>query len=212
MDDRGLTELAALGEIAGEIVHELRNALLVISASTYLAQKNPVDCAPHLQKIERHTRTAQGVVDGMLALARGDAVTTERTSLADILSAARAAVGGQANFVDEIDGCIVQANPTLLSRVFRCLFENAAQATAPRVPTIRTRAELGERAVITISDDGPGVPASIRDRLFEPLVTARVGGTGLGLALARRIVIAHHGTIELLESHPGATFRITLPS
>ena len=211
MDDKALAELAALGEIAGEIVHELRNALLVISASTYLAQKSPADCAPHLQKIERHTRIAQAVVDGMMALARNEAVATEPTLLGDVLSAARAGVGGEANFVDDVEGCTLQAHPTLLSRVFRCLFENSAQASAPVVPTIRTCVEVGERAVITVSDDGPGVPATIADRLFEPLVTARMGGTGLGLALARRIVTAHHGTIELAGTKSGAMFRITLP-
>lgn len=209
--DKGLAELAALGEIAGEIVHELRNALLVISASTYLAQKSPADSAQHLQKIERHARVAQAIVDGMLALARGEAVVTEPTPLADVLADARAGAGALATFDDELEGCILQAHPTLLSRVFRCLFENAAQASAPRVPKIRTRVELGERAIITVSDDGPGVPEAIRDRLFEPLVTARKGGTGLGLALARRIITAHHGTIALVDGPLGATFRITLP-
>ena len=66
--DRRLQELAAMGEIAQEIVHELRNALLVISASTYLAQKHPAGAGPHLQKIERHTRVAQGIVERVHAV------------------------------------------------------------------------------------------------------------------------------------------------
>lgn len=215
MDARRLEELAALGEIAGEIVHELRNALLVISASTYLAQKNPGASGPHLQKIERHTRAAQSVVDGMMALARGEALPTESTSLAEILSAARSGLPSrEAHFVDAVDGCMVHAHPTLLSRVFRCLFENASQAAAPTAVTVRTTAVAAEgKTTITVQDDGPGVPEHIASNLFEPLVTAREGGTGLGLALARRIVIAHGGTIELVRADSvasGACFRIVI--
>jgi hypothetical protein len=65
--------------------------------------------------------------------------------------------------------------------------------------------------VFEVVDDGPGVPAQIAHRVFEPLVTARPGGTGLGLALARRIATAHGGTIRLVEGSPGATFRVELP-
>lgn len=214
MEGKRLEELAALGEIAGEIVHELRNALLVISASTYLAQKDPAASGPHLQKIERHARVAQAVVDGMMSLARGEALSTEPVLLDDVLASARSGLPNGANFVDELEGCIVHAHPTLLSRVFRCLFENAAQASSPRTPTVRTGIAVeGDKAIVTVTDDGPGVPESIRDRVFEPLVSARAGGTGLGLALARRIVNAHGGSIQLVASpdgSSGACFRIVL--
>jgi signal transduction histidine kinase len=62
-----------------------------------------------------------------------------------------------------------------------------------------------------VADDGPGVPANIADRVFEPLVTSRPGGTGLGLALARRIAAAHGGSISLVPGGAGATFRLELP-
>jgi len=65
-----------------------------------------------------------------------------------------------------------------------------------------------------LADEGPGVPAEIRDRVFDPFVTAgKKGGTGLGLAVARRFVEDHGGTLELLPASqgPGARFRIVLP-
>jgi signal transduction histidine kinase len=66
--------------------------------------------------------------------------------------------------------------------------------------------------VLEIADSGPGVPAEIRERIFEPFVThGKKRGTGLGLAVARRFVEEHGGTIELLPEGPGARFRITLP-
>jgi signal transduction histidine kinase len=68
------------------------------------------------------------------------------------------------------------------------------------------------RLVLLVRDEGPGVPEAIRDRVFEPFVTqGKKGGTGLGLAVTRRFVEDHGGTVELLPQGPGARFRIVLP-
>jgi signal transduction histidine kinase len=92
------------------------------------------------------------------------------------------------------------------------LYENAIHASAPRAPRVSTRAQaMGDRVVVDVADDGPGVPEDIAGRVFEPLVTARPGGTGLGLALAQRIATAHGGSIALVPGATGATFRIELP-
>lgn len=212
MEQKRLLELAALGEVSAEIVHELRNALLVISASTFLAQKDPEKSAPHLAKVERHVRVAQGIVDGMMALVRGDALPREEVRLAEVLASARAGAFAVAPKFDDAlpDDCKVHAHAALLSRVFRVLYENAAQASAPRAANVTTRAVVRSgRVVVHVEDDGPGIPDAIAGSLFQPLVSARVGGTGLGLALARRIVVAHGGTIEL-ESPKHARFRVEL--
>ena len=106
----------------------------------------------------------------------------------------------------------VRAHPGLLTRLLHVLYDNAIQAAAPRAPRISTRARASSgRVVVDVADDGPGVPAHIAARVFEPLVTARPGGTGLGLALARRIAAAHGGSIVLVADGPGATFRVDLP-
>jgi len=205
-----LRELASLGEVSAEIAHELRNALLVISASAYLAARDPGASAPHLAKIERNTRAAQSIVDGMLALVRGDALVTEELQLQAVLADARAGLGdGAAIFEDHVDNCIIHAHAALLPRVFRCLYENASQASAPATPRIITTATReGARTVIEVSDDGPGVPEAIAGSVFEPLVSAREGGTGLGLSLCRRIVAAHHGVLSLEPAAQGARFRV----
>jgi signal transduction histidine kinase len=213
--DDGRERLAAIGEIAAEVAHELRNALQLISANAYLARQTPGDADACLAKIEKSARLAHGIVDDLMALARGEPAHAERVLFVDVLVASREDLPERgARYSDQIAPLqlVVRAHPGLLARCLHVLYENAIAATAPRPPEVATRAWTErERLVIEVSDDGPGVPAEIASRIFEPLVTARVGGTGLGLALARRVVAAHAGTLALVASSSGATFRIELP-
>lgn len=205
----------AIGEIAAEVAHELRNALQIISANVYLAKQSPASSLPFLTKIEKNARLAHGIVDDLMALARGEPAHAEPAFLVEVLVAAREDLPEPgAAFDDELPATDlkVRAHVGLLSRLFHVLYENAIGASAPRKVAIATRARVdGKRVVIEVADDGPGVPPEIADTLFEPLVTARPGGTGLGLALARRIAAAHSGSVTLLRTASGATFRIDLP-
>ncbi|HEX8793189.1 MAG TPA: HAMP domain-containing sensor histidine kinase [Polyangiaceae bacterium] len=219
LDEQAKERLAVVGEIAAEVAHELRNVLQVISASAYVARQEAArgDAAatvPHVSKIEKNARIAHAIVDDLMALARGETLHSEPVLLAEVVVSARADLpDGAADWVDALDptDLRVRAHPGLLGRLLHVLYDNAVQASAPRAPRIATsaRGDSG-RVVIEVSDDGPGVPPEIADRVFEPLVTARPGGTGLGLALARRIATAHGGTIDL-GNGPGACFRIELP-
>jgi signal transduction histidine kinase len=196
--------------------------LQVISASAYVARQEAAkgDAAaslPHVVKIERNARVAHGIVDDLMALARGEAMHAEPVLLAEVLVAAREGFAPEAAaWSDAVvpHDLKVRAHAGLLSRLLHALYDNSVAACAPRAPSVVTRASRleGDRVVIELNDDGPGVPPEIAPRIFEPLVTGRHGGTGLGLALARRIVTAHGGTIELVEGTKGATFRIELPA
>ncbi len=209
--------LAVLGEIAAEVAHELRNVLQVITASAYLAKQDPAASAPHLVKIERNARTAHGIVDDLMSLARGEPAKAEPILLVDVLLAARADVG-EADFRDEIEptSLRVRAHAGLLTRLFHVLYENAVAVTAPRPPTLWTRARLVPGALlIEVDDDGPGIDPAMAPQVFDPLVTGRSGGTGLGLALAKRIAGAHGGEIALgspQEGRTGAICLLTLPT
>lgn len=215
-----IERLAAIGEIAAEVAHELRNALQIISANVYLAKQDLAKSEPHLAKIERNARLAHSIVDDLMSLARGEPAHAEPVLVVEAILAARESLPEAASATvwdDQIEpGQLrVRAHQGLLSRLFHVLYENAVAACAPRPATIVTRAFVDDAkavSVIEVADDGPGVPADIASTIFEPLVTARVGGTGLGLALARRVVAAHGGSIALVPSSKGATFRVELPA
>jgi signal transduction histidine kinase len=195
-----------LGELAGEIAHELRNALQVVSTHAYLARQDPAASAAHIAKIEKSARLAQSIVDDVLSLARGEPLRLEATTLAEVLALARAQTSTSLGWDDPTEPVSLDAHPLLLSRLFKVLFENAAQAGATRVSVT---AKTGDALVIEIADDGPGVPVALVDKLFEPLATAREGGTGLGLSLARRIARAHRASLALAPSERGARFTVT---
>jgi signal transduction histidine kinase len=221
LDHEGRERLAAIGEIAAEVAHELRNVLQIISASAYVARQDPANSLPQIEKIERNARLAFSIVDDLMSLARGEAAATSPVLVAELVVAARAEIPpGAASWDDAISpsGLRVRAHPGLIVRVLHALYENAVHVCSPRSPSIMTRARgEGGRVIVEVSDDGPGVPAELAPRIFEPLVTGRKGGSGLGLAMAKRIMAAHGGTIALLpaeagagEAGAGARFRIEL--
>ena len=220
--DDARERLLAIGEIAAEVAHELRNVLQVITANAYLARQDPAGSAPVLLKIEKNARIAHLIVDDLMALARGEAARATPTRVAEIVLAARSELaGGAADWDDSLApvGLRARVHLGLATRLLHALYENAVAASAPRVPKVSTRAHVeGDWTVIQVEDDGPGVPPALAARIFEPLVTGRTGGTGLGLALARRIAAAHGGTIALAEVKggggpgPGACFEVRLPA
>jgi signal transduction histidine kinase len=113
----------------------------------------------------------------------------------------------------EAPGLTVRANaPSLVSAVLN-LATNALQAATGKLDLeLLGRRTASGRAQIVVSDNGPGVPAHIRERIFEPFFTTRARGNGIGLAIVKSVVGAHAGSVQLAESTCGATFIIDLPA
>ena len=134
-----------------------------------------------------------------------DAVAVART-LADALRTRTMAV-----LLDVGDRPVrVAVAETTLEAVLTTLVENSAQAGASEV-TIAIRA--GRHATVTVTDDGGGIPAADRDRVFEPFFTSRraAGGTGLGLPIARSLLAASGGDLRTIDVAAGAAFELCLP-
>ena len=113
----------------------------------------------------------------------------------------------------DADAAVVWLDPERMQTVLVNLVHNAVEATAQRDErVVRVTARAGDALAITVDDSGEGVAEAIRERVFQPFVTARIHGIGLGLAIAERFVLAHGGTIQLAQSPlGGARFVVCLP-
>lgn len=216
-----LTEgLAQLGELSAGVAHELRNSVAAISGWVALARREPLQpaAADCLEEIDRESRQLARVVGDFLTFARPGSRRLERADLAAILRrAAQAPEGGVPVDLRLPAGeATLAGDEQLLERAFRNLVTNAIEATREAGATAPVEIELTPRTggwQVDVRDRGAGIPATLKERLFEPFATGRAEGVGLGLALARRIVLLHEGTIEAADREAGGTrFRVELPA
>jgi signal transduction histidine kinase len=209
--------LAQLGELSAGVAHELRNGLASLSGWLALARKEalPVAAVECLEEATRETAALERVVGDFLAFARPGTRRAERVDL--VALAARAAhdpaLGEIGVELRLPGGAEIEGDPGLLDRALRNLIANAARAereAGRRGPlglelSATESRGLGPVWELAVEDRGPGLPPSVRERLFEPFVAGPRGGAGLGLALARRIAVLHGGEIEIVDRPDGGT-------
>lgn len=209
----------------GDASHELRSPLTRIRSELEVDLSHPTgaDLAATHRSVLDETEHLQRLVDDLLVLARDDPGAPGRAPTAvdldDIVlrEAARIADGSVVPIdVSGVSAAQVAGDPHALTRVVRNLTENAVRHARSQV-TIRL-GEHGAVATLTVTDDGPGIPAEFHEQVFERFTrtdaarSADVGGTGLGLAITRAIVHRHGGTVRIDANHsPGANFVVDLP-
>jgi PAS domain S-box-containing protein len=214
------TRLAAIGQVAASIAHDLRNPLGAIrNVKFYLNRKLPKDepkWKEYLDIMEREIVVADTIINGLVDMSRTKSPDKSDLDLEKALRDSFRRVNGNSKI--EFD-CVfdhrpftVYADPGHLGRVLDNLITNAIQAMGDG-GKITVNAQSGSNFdTIRVRDEGPGVAREIRKRIFEPLVTGKAKGTGLGLSICRQIVESHGGRIDLLRSDAaGAEFEIRLP-
>jgi len=220
-DDARQARLIAAGAVGTSIAHELRNALAVVESSLFLARRDMDDRArllAHLEQAGAEVRKAHAVVGSVLGLARGEPIRQEPAQLSTLIQSARHSVVLPTNVTFQVSVApselMVSCDPVLFERVLTNLYQNAIDALAGRGRgAIRTRAGLAdERVWLEVIDDGEGMTEDARARIFEPIVSDKAAGAGLGLTLCRVIIDAHGGTIDVeTRQDRGTTFHMTLP-
>lgn len=222
--------LAALGEMAAAIAHEVKNPLAGIEVMAGLLRRRVPDTPEAqtlLSDIIKEAKMANGIVQEVLDFVRPIRLQVEHTTLVDAVRAAvqladtKARRGGVVVDVELPDGLpALQADLQQLTQLFTNLLMNAYEAMNGtgriRVSAERVRLEDGgdgrDAVRVEFADDGPGMPPDVAERVFEPFYTTKPQGSGLGLAIVRKIVDAHDGRIDMqTQQGQGTTLRMTLP-
>jgi two-component system sensor histidine kinase HydH len=207
--------LATFGQLVGSIGHELRNPLGVMESSLYILRgRIPVGderAKKHVDRIGEQLVIANTIITDLLDMIRDKPLLPERVHLRDIVEKAAAALHLSVDVEALAQLPEVNGDPSQLRQVFVNLLSNAREAAGPQ-GSVKLDAALEANAIaIGVCDSGPGVDPSVRARLFEPLVTTRQKGIGLGLALVKRIVERHGGSVAYQPRGPGARFVVRLP-
>ncbi len=218
-------KFAFVGELAAGVAHEIRTSLGVLRSSAQLLEQSlPTDADGQTSELA-HMLGAEvdrlaSVVNDLLTLDRPHPPRLASVRVSDPLAQAVALVASRAaersitiEQVPAPDEPAVRCESELIHRVAVNLLVNAMEAVGEGGSiVIETLDGRGGCGGFEITDDGPGVPPELREKIFQPFVTGRAGGVGLGLTFVKRVIHDHHGQI-MVRSDPtaGATFRVELP-
>jgi two-component system, NtrC family, sensor histidine kinase HydH len=209
--------LAALGQLSAGLAHELRNPLGSIKGSADLlarsASRNDATLAKELAEIiSTEVDRTNSLVTRFLDFARPLEPKREMTDVTQVID--RAVKRAHTEVIRDYSESLapIPIDPELMEQVFLNLIANAAEASAPGAPIIVRTNESEGQAEVEVVDRGCGIPSDRIDTIFNPFVTTKQTGVGLGLAIVSKIVDGHGGKMSV-ESKPGdgSTFRIRLP-
>ena len=225
--------LAALGEMAAAIAHEVKNPLAGIEVMAGLLKRQLAD-SPDAQSILgdiiKEAKMANAIVLEVLDFVRPIRLQVEKISVTDAIRdsvsaaeshATRGNVSVDVRCQDHLPA--IQGDPHQLRQIFTNLLTNAFEALGGTgtVAIVATGYNedgpaggeaQGPMVQIEVTDNGPGMPADVLDKIFSPFFTTKPQGSGLGLAIVRKIVDAHDGRIDVGVLETGGTrFRVTLP-
>jgi signal transduction histidine kinase len=229
--------LAAVGEMAAAVAHEIKNPLAGIEVMAGLLRRQVPDKKDSLALINdimNEAKMANSIVQEILDFVRPVRLQLDRASIGEALHSAVSMADGKMQRGDIfVDVRVPQYLPTIqgdrhqLSQVFVNLLINAYEAMHGRgaVTLSAKLVEVGEdgallpdghapvpTVIVEVTDTGPGVSADVADKIFNPFFTTKPQGSGLGLAIVRKIVDAHEGRIDVRSTPDrGTCFRVTLP-
>ncbi|MDO9226264.1 MAG: HAMP domain-containing sensor histidine kinase [Pseudomonadota bacterium] len=214
-------KLASLGMLTANLAHEIRNPLSAISHAAGLLREEARES--HSAAAEKLSTIISGnaerlnwLVDDVLSLNRRDRLTREALPLVPWLNAFVEQFAQREEMPVAFVAVQVAGEPVIcfdtahLEQIFWNLFRNASRFCLKLPGSIRIRAVAGETRVdVDVANDGPGIPATLQSRLFEPFYTTDKAGTGLGLYLARELAEVNGASLHYVDIPDGAMFRLS---
>ena len=208
--------LASLGEMSAVLAHEIKNPLASLKGNAQLLARmlpEGPEAAKTRAKAERVVDEAvrlEQLTNDLLQFVRTGTINRAPIDPAALVRDAAASVAGEVTLDTRGAPARWSLDGGRIRQVVINLLDNALAAGPPVSVTVRGE---GGRLILEVADRGPGVPEDDRDKIFEPFFTGKTHGTGLGLAVVRRVVELHHGTIAVYANPDGgAVFRAELPS
>ena len=216
--------LAILGQVAAGVAHEINQPVATIrayadNARTFLERGQRQSAEENLNDIAALTERIGTITGDLKALSRKGRGSAEPVVLRQVIQGAlmllRSRFAGRMDALDIAlppENLRVMGNPIRLEQVLINLFQNALEAVGPedggRVEVCANESE--DAVMLTVADNGPGIPAEIRDNLFTPFNTSKQNGLGLGLVIAKDIVTDYGGRIEVESDAGGTRFSVHL--
>lgn len=227
--------LEAVAELSASLAHEIKNPLASIRSAAELLAKVPGaddDTRTLTKLVQRESDRLSRLLSEFLDFARTGVTTVRRIDLVEIAHHASALVEAHPAKPENVtirevfpsNPLVVVGDDDLLHRAIFNLLLNAVQASPPGGQVRLEVSEVGWHhlppqaqhytrgaMMLQVSDQGKGIPDSVKENLFEPFVTTKQGGSGLGLSIVHRAVEAHHGFILVDSEGHGTTFKVILP-
>jgi two-component system, NtrC family, sensor histidine kinase AtoS len=212
--------LAQLGELTAGIAHEFRNGLATIHGYARLMDPRslPEAYRPYVNGIRGETEALGKVVTNFLNFAKPDQVVFTPVDFGALAARVVDEIRADSSADIMLQGQFgaLEGDDVLLRQMLINLIRNGIEAAreAGQTPAIIVEGKVDRSHGVmrlTVADNGPGIDASIRDRVFRPFFTTKPTGTGLGLAIVQKIVVTHNGRIALRPAPTGASFEVTFP-
>ena len=216
--------LAAIGQMASVVGHEIRNPLAVINNSTYFIktkvsamQNVEPKIIKHISIIESEIRQANGIIDEILGFARTKDLNPKLTHLNSYIDDLLMSYPVPAHI--QIEKTLAPENPTVsidtdeMTQALRNLIKNGIEVMPERGKVfVRTEITAPDTVRIDVEDTGPGIPKETLEKIFAPFFTTKARGTGLGLAVVKKIADRHKGRVEVSSVvGKGTCFKIFIP-